>query len=267
VHEVAAAEVAASSFDVVLYQSRPAWEADRWRLLSEAQRRLPALYIEHDPPQLHPTDQRHWVDDPAVLLVHVTPFNALMWDNGATPTIVIEHGVKLLGVAPDPASRDCVARGVAVVNNLDLRGRRLGLDVFLQAAAAVPLDLIGMGAQRLGPWREVPNHELPRTIAIYRFFFNPIRYTSLGLAVVEAMMLGLPIVGLATTELVTVIRNGEQGLLDTRISSLIEAMQRLLREPALAREMGARARLLAQQRFGIERFVDDWCRALDAVTA
>ena len=33
-----------------------------------------------------------------VLLVHVTAFNQLMWDNGRTPTRVIEHGVVDAGV-------------------------------------------------------------------------------------------------------------------------------------------------------------------------
>jgi len=28
-----------------------------------------------------------------VLLVHVTHFNALMWDSGVAPTAVVEHGV------------------------------------------------------------------------------------------------------------------------------------------------------------------------------
>jgi len=40
-----------------------------------------------------------------------------------------------------------------------------------------------------------------------RFFFNPIRYTSLGLAVCEAMMVGMPIIGLATTEMATTVQN------------------------------------------------------------
>jgi glycosyltransferase involved in cell wall biosynthesis len=95
-------------------------------------------------------------------------------------------------------------------------------------------------------------------MAAHRFFFNPIRWTSLGLAIIEAMMVGLPIVGLATTELVTVIRNGENGHVDTRIDPLVETMQRLLAEPALAREWGIAAQRTARERFGIERFVADW---------
>jgi Glycosyl transferases group 1 len=259
VHEVDARAVRDHEFDLVLYQSRPAWDGDRWSVLSDAQRRLPRAYIEHDPPQQHPTDTRHWVDDPGTLLVHVTPFNELMWDSGSTPTTVIEHGVMLLGDSGvEPRERQALARGISVVNNLDRRGRRLGLDVYRRMAAQLPLDLVGLGADRIGGLGEVRNVELPAFMARYRFFFNPIRYTSLGLAIVEAMMAGLPIVGLATTELVTVIRNGDNGHVDTRLEPLAETMQRLLADPAEAHRLGDNARRSALARFGIERFVRDW---------
>ena len=125
-------------------------------------------------------------------------------------------------------------------------------------AAQLPLDLVGLGADRIGGLGEVRNVELPAFMARYRFFFNPIRYTSLGLAIVEAMMAGLPIVGLATTELVTVIRNGDNGHVDTRLDPLLETMQQLLADPAEARRLGNNARRSALARFGIERFVRDW---------
>ena len=129
-------------------------------------------------------------------LVHVTPFNALMWDNGDTTVHVIEHAVML----PDGVRyQGDVAAGIVVVNNLGRRGRRLGRDVFEYARREVPLELVGMDSEALGGSGEVANMELAGTMARYRFFFNPIRYTSLGLAVVEAMTAGLPIVALATT--------------------------------------------------------------------
>src|SRR5262249_4160015 len=69
--------------------------------------------LEHDPPLEHPTDPRHWVDDPDVLLVHVTPYNALMWDAGRTPTRVIDHGVFM----PEGVRYTGeVERGIVVVN-------------------------------------------------------------------------------------------------------------------------------------------------------
>lgn len=251
------------SFDVLLFQSRAAWDDEQHRVLSAAQRRLPRIYLEHDPPQQHPTNTVHWVDDPGALLVHVTPFNALMWDPGRTPSRVIEHGVLPLVDARYSGERE---RGIVVVNNLDRRGRRLGLDIYRKAMQQVPLTLVGMGSERVGGEGEASQRELASVMARYRFFFNPIRYTSLGLAVIEAMMVGLPIVGLATTEMVTVIRSGENGFVDTRLEPLFEAMRALLRDPGLARQWGEAARRTALERFGIERFIADWNDALRAVT-
>jgi hypothetical protein len=263
VHEVPYDAVPRTAFDCVLYQSRHHYEHDRVELLSPAQRALPSIYLEHDPPQQHPTDTRHWVRTSDTLLVHVTPFNALMWDSGTTPTAVIEHGVQL----PCPA-RYCgdLPKGVTAVNNLYRRGRRLGPDVFDYVRERVPLDLFGMGNAEHG-LGEVPNPELAARCAHYRFFFNPIRYTSLGLAVIEAMMIGMPVVGLATTELATVIRSGVNGYVDTRPEMLVRTMRQLLNDRRLAAEWGDAARRTARQRFGIERFCNDWLDAFASVTA
>jgi glycosyltransferase involved in cell wall biosynthesis len=250
-------------FDVVLFQSRSAWERDQHVLLSAEQRRLPRIYLEHDPPQEHPTNTRHFVDDPGVLLVHCTHFNRLMWDSGRTPTRVIEHGV----VLPQPATYTGeLARGIAVVNHLAKRGRRLGADVFLAAREHVPLDLVGMDAERAGGLGEIGQLELAAFVSRYRFYFHPVRWTSLGLALIEAMMVGLPVVGLATTELAGVIRNGVNGFIDTSPERLVADMRRLLADPALAREAGAAGRREAEQRFAIGRFVADWLDLFAGVT-
>jgi glycosyltransferase involved in cell wall biosynthesis len=142
----------------------------------------------------------------------------------------------------------------------------MGPDIFLAAREAVPLDLVGMAAEELGGLGEVEHALLPAFAARYRYLFNPIRYSSLGLAVIEAMMAGLPVVGLATTEMATVIGNGETGYIDTNLATLIGHMRELARNPALARELGTNARKMARERFGIERFADDWDRTLRQVT-
>jgi hypothetical protein len=262
VHEAHVDRIKEMEFDVILFQSRFAYETEQYTLLSAAQQRLPMVYIEHDPPQEHPTNTKHWVNDRNVLLVHVTPFNQLMWDNRDSPTTVIEHGIKLL--APTRYSGE-IERGVVVVNNIGARGRRLGADLFAQAHQQVPLTLVGMNAQQVGGHGELPNAELPGFMARHRFFFNPIRYTSLGLSIIEAMMVGLPIVGVATTELVTVIRNGENGFVDTRMERLIDAMQAFLKDPAEARRQGEAARRTAEERFNIDRFISDWMQAFARV--
>ncbi|HET8586920.1 MAG TPA: glycosyltransferase family 4 protein [Candidatus Limnocylindria bacterium] len=258
VHEIPAERVRDASFNLVLFQHRRNWLDDQFEILSEAQRRLPRIYLEHDPPRDHPSDTRHPVDDPQVLLVHCTHFNDLMWDSGSTPTRVIDHGVL---VPHGVRYSGELPLGLVVVNGMRWRGRRLGADLFLAARDRVPLDLVGMQAEQVGGLGEVQPRDLARFASRYRFFFHPVRWTSLGLAVLEAMAIGMPIVGLATTELVTVIENGVSGYVSTSVDELVAAMQRLIDDPRHARELGENARALAGERFGIDRFVRDWDEA------
>jgi glycosyltransferase involved in cell wall biosynthesis len=145
-----------------------------------------------------------------------------------------------------------------IVNHLRERGRRLGSDLFLRCRESVPLDLVGMDAESLGGIGEVAPPELPAFEARYRFYFHPLRFTSLGLALIEAMLVGLPVVGLATTELVTVIENGRSGFVDTDVDKLIEPMRMLLANPAEARRIGQAGQKIAAERFDIRRFTRDW---------
>ncbi len=263
VHDLPVADVRGQEFDCILFQDDHQWEKDQYEFLTPAQRALPRIYLEHDPPRAHPTDTPHLVDDPNVLLVHVTPFNELMWDNGRTPTRVIEHGV----LVPDGVRyRGELARGLVISNHLGRRGRRMGPDLFLRARAELPLDLVGMAAEELGGIGEIEHARLPAFAAHYRFLFSPIRYSSLGLSVIEAMMIGMPVVALATAEMATVIEDGANGYSDTRFERLGECMRELLRSPSLARDIGQAGRRRAQERFSIERFSADWDTALRYVT-
>jgi glycosyltransferase involved in cell wall biosynthesis len=263
VREIPAEEVRRTTFDCILFQSSKHYLEDQYEILSAAQRRLPRIYLEHDPPRQHPTDSRHVVDDPEVLLVHVTSFNDLMWDAGRTPTRVIDHGI----VSP-PGVRYSgeLSRGLAVVNGLPWRGRRTGVDVIERVRREIPLDVVGMASDQIGGLGEVPHDRLPAFQARYRFFFHPVRYTSLGLAVLEAMMIGMPVVGFATTELPTVITNGATGYIDTDLDRLIGHMRRLIADPIAARRVGEAGRRTARARFSIDRFVRDWNDALALVT-
>lgn len=263
VHNVPAEEVKNLQLDCILFQSRKNYLEDQFEILSPEQQNLPRLYLEHDPPREHPTDTRHPVDDPNMLLVHVTEFNRLMWNNNHTPTMVIEHGVM---VPEDARYQGDLGKGLVVVNNIAKRGRRLGADLYDYASERVPLDLIGMNSQQAGGLGEVDHNRLPYFESHYRFFFNPIRYTSLGLAVCEAMMLGMPVVGMATTEMITVVENGVSGYVDTNIDGLIDRMKELLEDTDKAKKLSEGARRLARERFNIQRFMNDWSRAFALVT-
>jgi len=258
--EVPVNEVKNTEFDCILFQTNKNYLTDQYEIFSEEQRRLPRIYLEHDPPWQHPTNTRHIMQDEEVTFVHVTHFNKLMWDNGDVRSTTIEHGV----VDPNVQFSGEIERGVVVINNLPSRGRLLGLDLFLEARKHVPLDLVGMGTGELG-LGEVLHPQLPFFISKYRFFFNPIRWTSLGLAICEAMMIGIPVVGMATTELSTVIQNERSGFIHTDLDYLIKKMKLLLEDKDLAIQLGNEGKKTAQQRFNIQRFAKEWRELFERV--
>lgn len=223
VKEIQAKQVKQYQFDCILFQTNQNYLADQFEILSEEQWNLPKIYLEHDPPREHPTDTKQLINNPSITLVHVTHYNKLMWDNNNTPTYVTEHGVS----KPSVKYLREYNKEIVVINNLPARGRLLGLDVFIEVRKQIPLDLIGMGSGNLGIG-EVLHPHIPQYIIQYRFFFNPIRYTSLGLAVCEGMMMGLPVVGLVTTELLSVINNGHSGYIHTDVNYLIAKINLLI---------------------------------------
>ncbi|HET9014037.1 MAG TPA: hypothetical protein VFN57_00460, partial [Thermomicrobiaceae bacterium] len=113
VREVPAEHVRDLDLDLVIYQTPKNWREDRAEILSPEQQRLPAIYLEHNTPKPDAVNSHHSIDDPGVLLVHVTHYNRMMWDSGRSTTMVIEHSVAI-----DPAVRyrGHLARGVMVAN-------------------------------------------------------------------------------------------------------------------------------------------------------
>jgi glycosyl transferase family 1 len=249
--------------DLIIYQTPKNYFEDQFEILSAKQRLLPKIYLEHNIPQPNAVETRHPVDDPNVLLVHVTHYNRLMWDNGRTSTVVIEHSIAI-----DPAIRyrGYLERGITVVNGMQKRARIAGYDLFLQAQQTIPLDAVGMQTEEFGGLGDVPYRDLHRRLADYRFLFSPIRYTSLPLAVIEAMTIGMPVVALATTELPTVIEHGKTGYVSCNISELVGHMRRLLADQEEACRLGEQARSVARERFGLNRFIRDWNAAFALVT-
>jgi len=262
VREVPSERVRDLPLDLIIYQTPKNYYEDQFEILSEEQRHLPRIYLEHNTPKPHASDTRHPVDDPGVLLVHVTHYNRLMWDNGRMPTKVIEHTVAI-----DPSIRYSgqLARGITVVNGMQKRPRIAGYDLFLDARMGIPLDAVGMETEAFGGLGDIPYRHLHRRVADYRFLFSPMRYTSLPLAVIEAMTIGMPVVALATTALPTVIEHGVSGYVSCDMDELTHHMRALLADRALAERLGANARRVALDRFNLTRFIREWNAAFAEV--
>jgi glycosyltransferase involved in cell wall biosynthesis len=267
--EITREEAADAEVDVVVLQRPHELEglAAQWLGGRRPGREVAAVYLEHNAPQGRINELRHLAADrPELVVVHVTHFNDLFWDCGSTPTRVIEHGI----VDPGDRYSGEVPAAAMVVNEPARRGRVTGTDLLERLGAAVPVDLFGMQTQHLAgapgvrSVADLAQDRLHAEMARRRLYLHPVRWTSLGLSLLEAMHLGMPVVALATTEVVEAVPP-EAGVVSTRVEVLADAARRLVADPEQARLMGKAARAAATARYGLDRFLADWDALLEEV--
>lgn len=149
-----------------------------------------------------------------------------------------------------------------------------GVDVILQALALLPDDValvvIGAGprlrslvglARRLRVRARVrfcpavSDEDLPRYLALADVFVFPSqnRLEGFGLAVAEAMAVGLPVVVADMPGVREVIEPGREGLLAEPLiaSDLADKIRTILDDPALAKQMGRAGRERAEARYAL----------------
>jgi glycosyltransferase involved in cell wall biosynthesis len=261
--EVTPAQAADLEFDVAILQRPHELDglAEQWLGGRRPGRDVPAVYVEHNAPQGRIAEMGHPAADRSDLtLVHVTHFNDLFWDAGSTPTRVIEHGI----VDPGHRYSGELARAAVVINEPRRRGRVTGTDLLPRLNGQVPLDLFGIGAGVLGGREDVRQDELHDEMARRRVYLHPVRWTSLGLSLIEAMQLGMPVVALATTEAPSAVPP-EAGVLSTDVEELRAGLLRLVGDPDEARARGEAARGAAIERYGLARFLAEWDALLEEV--
>jgi hypothetical protein len=259
--EVTPEEARDAEVDVVILQRPEELElAEKW-LGRKPVRDVPTLYLEHSLPQGRIGEMRHpTADRTDLLLVHVTHFNELFWDAGTTATRVIEHGI----VDPGYRYSGELARAAVVVNEPVRRGRVTGTDLLPSLNGRVPIDLFGMGTGELGGLGDVKPPHLWDEMARRRVYVHPIRWTSLGFSLLEAMHLGMPVVALATTEVVEAVPP-EAGVVSTRVEALTDGIRRLVDHPEEAHQSGRAGRAAVLARYGLDRFLAEWDELLAEV--
>lgn len=263
--EVTPEQLADEQFDVVVLQRPQELQlVERWSGRRPG-REVAALYVEHNTPGVNVPYTRHPLADQAEIpVVHVTHFNRLIWDCGNAHTEVVEHGI----VDPGHRYSGEWPRAAVVVNDPVRRGRAVGTDLLAALSLAAPLDVFGMNVdglpahvgiapERLWTFEDLPQHELHRQLARRRVYVHTSRWTSLGLSLLEAMHLGMPVVALATTEAMMAVPPSA-GVISTRVDDLVSAVWRFVHDPSESQRVGASAREAALSRYGLGRFLADW---------
>ncbi len=264
--EVSLDQLPDEHIDAVVLQ-RPGESALLHDLLGPRAAELPTVYLEHNTPGGPAATTRHpMADRDDLVIVHVTHYNRLMWDVGDTPTVVIEHGI------PDPGPRYTgdLERQAVVINEAGRRGRTVGTDLVARLAEAAPVDLYGIDCDRfIAPAVTAAGNlgldELHTEIARRRLYLHTSRWTSLGLSLLEAMHLGMPVVAVGSTEVPAAVPPSA-GVVSCDIDELAEAVRGLIKDPELAARMGRNARAHALEHYGLATFLRHWDELLADLT-
>lgn len=271
--EATPAELRSADVDlVVLQRPHEAQLAESW-LGRRPGVDLPAVYVEHNTPRPYAVDSTHPVAERTdIPVVHVTDFNRLMWDNGRAPTTVITHGI----ADPGPLYSGEVPAAGAAINEPVRRGRTVGTDLLAELSAYTPIDVWGMGSEELnrpGLRRpgvvghgDRPGPALWAELARRRVYLHTARWTSLGLSLLEAMYLGMPVVAVAAT-MAPLAVPAEAGMVSADPAVLGRALAEFVADPEHARATGAAAREFARKQFGLDRFLHDWDHLIEAQCA
>ncbi|MDP4333942.1 glycosyltransferase [Curtobacterium sp. A7_M15] len=267
--EIDPADVADAEVDVVVLQRTEELEHAR-RLLGG--RDVPMVFVEHNAPRIDVPNSLHpFRDRDDLTIAHVTHWNALMWDCGTTRMTVIEHGV----VDPGPLYTGALERFGVVINEPVRRNRVVGTDLLPRFASVAPVDVWGMGTERLpelgfgdrvAALGDVPSDPMHAALAERRAYVHPNRWTSLGLSLIEAMHMAMPVLVLATTDASRTVP-ADAGAIATDVEELVRTSRTLLEDPDEARRRGAVAREAVLARHALGRYLADWDDLLDhAVT-
>lgn len=201
-------------------------------------------------------------------LIHVTAFNQLMWDNGRAPTMVIDHGIAdpghlytgdIAAAAPDQRTAAPVAhrrrRPAGLVGAIGA-GRRLGIGTQnLNDPPHRCAGVVGHG--------DVRTDQLLKELAHRRVYLHTARWTSLGMSLLEAMFLGMPVVAVAAT-MAPMVVPPEAGVVSADVDTLRDALGGLVADRYLAEVVGKAARNYATEHFGLDRFLRQWDQVIEA---
>jgi glycosyltransferase involved in cell wall biosynthesis len=266
--EITPAALANAEIDLVVLQRPHELELTQQWLGRQPGREVPAVYVEHNTPRGDVPNTRHPMADRSdIPIVHVTPFNDVFWDCGRAPTVVIEHGI------PDPGYRYIgdIPHAAVVINEPVRRWRVTGTDLLPRFAEHATLDVFGMAVaqlpanDRIMAFEDFPQTRMHAELARRRVYLHPIRWTSLGLSLLEAMHLGMPVVALATTEVVDAVPP-DAGVISTQIERLADALRTFISDPDLAQHVGLAARTAASRRYSLDRFCTDWDQLIKEVS-
>jgi glycosyltransferase involved in cell wall biosynthesis len=175
---------------------------------------------------------------------------------GTVSRLIPEKGVHLLLDAFEGCARLVESASLVIVGDgpartaLEADARRRGLAGRTHFLGHLPRDRVSAAIRAFD-------------VFVFPTFFGE----GFGLVVLEAMAWGKPIVTTRVISIPEIVADERTGLVvpPRDVDAMRTALLRLLHEPALAARLGAAARREVEQRFGLDRMLEETARVYDEV--
>ena len=200
---------------------------------------------------------------------------------------VVHNGVEMEKFSPDrfsQAQRDKFKRNFGLKNNAPIIGTVarlssvkgqyyliLAMKRALRTIPALQLLLVGDGPEKNRLVNQVKELRLENNVffspstfdtsvplSIMDAFIFPSVMEGLGLAIIEAQAMGLPVVASDVGGIYTLVKDGVNGFLvhPKEPRALAEAILKLLKDKEMAKELGRQAKQQVRQKFNLKQMVD-----------
>ena len=277
--------------------TRTAWPWPRWRCRSAARGAGPRLVASR---RVDFHLQRHsfsrWKYRQIELFIAASAaIKAILVQDGipASRIVVVHDGIdveRVAKVAPaDLHQTFWFPKGAPVIVNVGAlvghKGQKFLVDAMAHVRRQVPdaqLVIFGEGDLREPLTRQIRELGLDKHVVLAGFREDVLALTrsadlfvmssvteGLGSAVLDAMALGLPVVGTRAGGIPEAVEDGVTGLLvpPGRSEALAEAIVRMLNDPSARQRMGTAGRARVEEEFGVERLVEGTLAAYRQVLA
>lgn len=246
-------------FDLVLSQNK--FGQFQYACQFARQLHLPLVSLEHTLP--HPT----WPAEQLATLkrfrghlnLFISDYSVGKWGwDAADPTVrVIKHGIDTDTFSPNDMLCDRKPHSLSVVNDWANRDWCCGFNLWRETVDGdFAFHVVGATPGLSEPAKSV--HDLVMTYRSSLVFLNTSLISPVPTALLEAMSCGCAVVSTNNCMIPEVISHEENGFLANDARELRFYCDLLLKNPDLARAMGAAARQTIVERFSMGRFVADW---------
>ena len=190
----------------------------------------------------------------------ISNYNRSKWGYLDTNSYVVEHGVDTEFWSEDAENTSRDSYCLSVVNELPSRDWCCGFNLWKEVASSVPCQVVGKCTGEHAGFSQ-PASSKEHLRHIYQnaaVFLNTSIHSPVPTVMLEAMACGCPVVTTGTCMIPEIIENGVNGIIAEDVAEMKFWCGELLDKPDLAKRIGEAGRKTIQEKFNLNKFLENW---------